>query len=623
MSDKTLEYPGFPKLADPKQAGEVKVVNSPQELSEAQARLNISNDNQAYGGTKPTANFAYVKGAALSPKRTHIKRDPNLAASHQAHEKFHLYMNQIERMHGRKARLNLAENLYKSIPEESRKELDVFVRRRFPKGTAEGFPMWHEERIAGLLNYMNSDSEKAAEFSHRNGWDPQSRAAHLVIGHANGKSATEVDTWDAQRQAAFHEKVGQFKDLHQKLHVAFLSLQRASKKADKSWLSKRVPVELKKSEESPLSLSDTEQEALSALVDKFDTDGPEFKTASFMANGYEPTQEDLELAILEHEADPDGIALMSHKLPVTDDNKKRLRLLITAQKGSKLKKSEGSSPRAQVQPFDYQAAGFAAKAKEAFLNGKVKKVELGGKHSAGSALFKDADYKTWFLKPGSGGVSSAKGVVEEKASASRREVAFNLIAQMCGMQDFVPKSALLLIDGRETAMLEFFDGQYRPINKIRKEHKIETIFEPYIANAVIHKCAVLDYLMGNTDRHAGNVLSDMENFKLIDAGSAFAGNSFSPLDPKTFIPIYLRAFSGRDFKVLTPQERFEFMPKLSDSQEPILLNWLQNIPVGAILHLMHRYGLNSDPFMTRYNKMMSYPGKKSEFITKFWAGVTV
>ena len=531
-------------------------------------------------------------------------------------------MNQVERLHGREARLNLAENLYHSIPEDSRKELDVFARRRFPKGAEEGFPMWHEERIAGLLNYMNSDSEKAAEFSHRNKWDPQSRAADLVVQHAQGTPAQEVEQWDLNRQQNFHQKVSEFKDLHQKLHVAFLSVQRAAKQADHSWLKRKQKETLKKSE--GFDLNDQELETLEALTSVFDSCGEEFKTASFMANNYTPSLDDIHRAMLSYESDVVGAALDAHKLPVTAENREMLQILLRAKSKDKLGKSEGFGQEAlEFKPFDKGAVSFAAKAQEAYKAGKIKRVKLGGKHSAGSRLLRDSEGQVWFLKPGSGGLSSAKGVTEEKASASRREVAFNQVASLCGMQDFVPKSALLVVNGQETAMMQFFAGKYRPVNKIRKERMLDSLFAPYIENTVLHRCATLDYLMGNTDRHAGNVLSDGKEFKLIDAGSAFAGDSFNPLDPKTFIPIYLRAFSSRDFKVMTPKERFDLMPKLNEQAEFSFMGWLQSLPMGQILHLLHRYGINSEPFVRRYNELMGCSGPKNEFLNKFWSGMAI
>jgi len=165
-----------------------------------------------------------------------------------------------------------------------------------------------------------------------------------------------------------------------------------------------------------------------------------------------------------------------------------------------------------------------------------------------------------------------------------------------------------------------------PLTKLRKEQfDVSKIFEPLVGNGLLHKLAALDYLLGQTDRHAGNVLSNKYgHFKLIDAGSTFAGKDFDPAnDPKSFIPIYLRCFSPRDFRVLTPEERFQIFPKPSNKGDAALTYWLDSIPEGQIVHLLHCYGIQSQPVVDRLNKLKSYVGLKSEFLNKFYAGMPV
>ncbi len=290
-----------------------------------------------------------------------------------------------------------------------------------------------------------------------------------------------------------------------------------------------------------------------------------------------------------------------------------------------LKKSEFDPKEVTViQPFNPSDAPGAALAENALKKGKIEPVKLGGKHSAGSSLFLDhVNNILWFLKPGSGGMSRALGVDEEKASSSRREVAFNKIAVLIGLQNYVPLSYLIMMDNKEVAMLEFFSGDYENLNKVRQTRSQESIFQPYAPSGLLHRLAFLDYLLGQIDRHAGNILIDSQgNFKLIDAGSTFAGPSFSPAtDPRSFIPVYLRAATSKDFNLLTPNERLLRMPKPTAQGEASLQNWIHNLPEGQIINLLNKYGLNPQPVLDRLNRLKGYNGPIHEFLNKFWAGV--
>ena len=171
-------------------------------------------------------------------------------------------------------------------------------------------------------------------------------------------------------------------------------------------------------------------------------------------------------------------------------------------------------------------------------------------------------------------------------------------------------------------MLQFFSEGFQNLNTVRKERPQASVFQPYANNGLLHRIAFLDYLLGQVDRHAGNVMANQNNeFKLIDAGSTFAGPSFSPAtDPRSFIPVYLRATTSKDFNNLTPEERFEHMPKPSMMGEQSLRNWIHNLPEGQIINLLNKYGINTQPVMDRLTAIKNYKGHVYEFLNKFWSG---
>lgn len=292
-----------------------------------------------------------------------------------------------------------------------------------------------------------------------------------------------------------------------------------------------------------------------------------------------------------------------------------------------IKNDQGSFNTAEkakkIEPFsEFDKAGVAL-VKNAINKDKLRSVKLDGKHSGGSSLFLDeVNNIVWLLKPGSGGQSRAQGIGEDTASQSRREVAFNKVADIVGLGKFVPASYLVLMDGNEVAMLQFFGAEYKNLNTVRKERPLDTVFAPHIPSGIVHRLAFLDYLLGQVDRHAGNVMANQFNeIKLIDAGSTFAGRSFSPArDPRSFIPIYLRAMSSKDFMNLTPEERCEKMPIPTEYGEQSLRNWVESLPEGQIVNLLNKYGINPQFVIDRLKVAKNYPGKLSEFLNKFWSG---
>ncbi len=135
----------------------------------------------------------------------------------------------------------------------------------------------------------------------------------------------------------------------------------------------------------------------------------------------------------------------------------------------------------------------------------------------------------------------------------------------------------------------------------------------------------MDYLLGQPDRHAGNIMIDEgDNIRFIDAGSAFCGLSFSPgSDPKSFVPFYLRVFTPWKFNTLTPQERFNVMPTLKADADQALKAWVDAINEGQIVNILNQFNINPQPFVNRLNALRYYAGTKSDFLRKFYSNLPV
>ncbi len=606
---KVQPTPTFPKLGLPDDRRETPIITDKQQLYNKKAlianaqthaankphKLPVLNDiaqrtkSVGMASGTPGVNASFALGSQLRAKTPRAQAN-NAPVATQQHENLHLMFNRVAAKHGEKGRINLATNIYMAIPKDARASLHHYISAKYGNKTID--PMrFHEEHLAGLLNYLNNPGERDA-YHKEAGHSDEDRLSHNV-----------------------------------KMKQAYRAMKTAASGAHDGWTQKLM----RKSEVEDLQKSmdwkpSIEQQELAAdMLMAFRDEMPEFKAAKFMAHHYSPTQEEIEAALSEFEGDHYAAALMAHKLPVNEENIKLLKHFILMGTLDKSEMDVAAIPRS-VKPFDEASIPVATMIQAAFVSGDVHKVSLNGKHSEGAAIVKDIDTdRLWLLKPGSGNLSRAAGIREETASQSRREVAFNMIARIMGLGSYVPKAALLIIDGEEIAALEFFSTNFKTMDKVKREKVVDlaAMFNQYNSNGLLYKWAAMDYLLGQVDRHAGNMMmNDGLEVKMIDAGSTFAGNSFAPgRDPKSFVPFYLRAFSGRKFNVLTPKERFNVMPRLNSPSDAALKYWVDSIDEGQIVRLLHQYQINPEPFLSRLNKLRECPNSKSEFLAKFYSNL--
>lgn len=241
----------------------------------------------------------------------------------------------------------------------------------------------------------------------------------------------------------------------------------------------------------------------------------------------------------------------------------------------------------------------------AFATGNVKAATVDGKHSKGSLIAKDEkDDRIFFLKPGSGGDSPAAGVSQEHASQSRREAAYWRIADAWDLAHSVPRTDLVIIDGKEYAAIHMVPFTWQGLEKKSKGdyNMARVVFEPYRNRGTLAKWAVMDFVLGNPDRHADNVMVS-DNLKmagLIDHGSAFAGDGFNPAhDKNSFVPFYLRAWSGPNFNKLPTEKKLEVMPRAPSGLQDELQSWLGDIHADQIQAVCHQLGIDPAPSLKR------------------------
>ncbi len=330
--------------------------------------------------------------------------------------------------------------------------------------------------------------------------------------------------------------------------------------------------------------------------------------ARFLSGGKEP--QDPRQALWQADGDHALAALLAHGLEPSVHNLKALAAVagITRPAGGTGKPPEALDPL-PVEPGHPDADEAAEEIGRAFQDRVVMPVELGGKHSKGSMLARDYDTThTWLLKPGSGGQTPAAGAKEDMSSQSRREAAFYHMADAWGLGDYYPEAELVIVNKKEYAAIRLLPWSFRTMDKLKDEDsaKARSILEKYLRAGVLHRWAVLDFVLGNPDRHAANLMVKDDIVKLIDHGSAMAGEAFDPAHDKySFTPYYLRAWSDAPFSTLDAAAKLKLMPRLAPGGEGDFRSWVEGLRPTDLDKILQRYGVNPQAARERLAKLQA------------------
>jgi hypothetical protein len=325
------------------------------------------------------------------------------------------------------------------------------------------------------------------------------------------------------------------------------------------------------------------------------------EAAKFLSGRETVPLERARYAFVRFEDDPEAAAL--YAVGLQDSTANREALKAAAQANGGLNKSEeaqkGLSVPHSVRPVDEDGQSAAEEVSNAYKTGGVHKIELVGKHSKGTLIARDPrTMHVWLLKPGSGSVSPAAGVADETASQSDREVAFSHVAKAWGLAEHVIRAELLQVDQERWAALNMLPFDFQNADKWKKADAafLFRTLERYRDTGMLHKLAVLDFVLGNPDRHAQNIMiSRRGEMSLIDHGSAFAGKGFAPgTDDKSFVPFYLR-YQTKGFNNMTPEDRMRHMPRISRVMEIRLRDWIAKLDEGQMDDILGQYTINPQP----------------------------
>ncbi len=352
---------------------------------------------------------------------------------------------------------------------------------------------------------------------------------------------------------------------------------------------------------------------------------PAFAAAKFLSGRPEISHAEIRQALYDCEDYIDA-AVAAYHLPQNDESRQAVKAVMSISDFSKAEVREKLPAGTDIEPGTPDSKECAEAIRRAFKLKQVRVAHLGGKHSKGSLIARDGvtDH-TYLLKPGSGGQSPAAGAAEDPSSQSRREAAFWQIAEDWGLGESVPRADLLLIDGKEYAAIEMLPFSWKGLQrKLSVDPNAgRAAFATYRDRGLIHKWAVIDYVLGNPDRHGDNLMisEDDKLLGLIDHGSAFAGPDFDPAyDRNSFVPFYLRAWAGTKFNRLTIPQKLERMPTVNRQLQDDLRTWLDGIHADHLEGLLTRFGIDPAPTLARLAKVKTLASEKpvDEAINRLW-----
>jgi hypothetical protein len=310
--------------------------------------------------------------------------------------------------------------------------------------------------------------------------------------------------------------------------------------------------------------------------------------------------ENVRQALWDADGDAEAAALVSHGLEASQRNRRALRAVQSIAKAAK---AHPDAVQAKVQPGVTDASETADALQRAVDDRFVLPIALGGKHSQGSLLARDeSSGRTWLLKPGSGGPGPAAGAKDDPATQSRREACFWHVADKWGLGEWIPRADLVLVNGREYAAIDLLPWTYKTLDTLMDEdpNAGRTVLQPLLGPGVLHQWGALDFVLGNPDRHANNLMVEGAKVRLIDHGSAMAGARFDPAhDQDSFTPYYLRAWAVGAFSKLPPKAKLQAMPRLPEESEQKLRTWFDGLHADDLEHELLLYGVDLAPAVQR------------------------
>jgi hypothetical protein len=299
-------------------------------------------------------------------------------------------------------------------------------------------------------------------------------------------------------------------------------------------------------------------------------------------------------------ADPVDDALHSVGLDLTEENRKGVKAIADLKKSGGIAFGDAVAV-SSVEPGIPGRTVIADAVKRAGEKASVWEIKLGeGRHNHGSIAASDPeDDAVYLLKPNVGGLSPAAGEHEQLADAVRREAAFAAAAHDVFMVKEVLPCDVVVVNGVEYAATPLLGASWKNCNQIAAEDPTKTRRIMAFHAGDVHRWATMDFVLGNADDNAGNVLVRGGEVRLIDHGAAFAGTDFSPRDPDTYVPYYLRVGAPADFESMSPDDKLRHLPRLHPDGVRDLAAWVSELSEERLAAAVRPFGVISEPCISR------------------------
>lgn len=514
------------------------------------------------------------------------------------HESQHAVFGEIAQKFGNATRRQLADKLVSQLSPDDQDHLTKVTAKFVPKGARS-----NEERIAYLHHYLTDPIA-------RNQMHPEFDATRL--GHLSEADIESAKEATKRNNVIKARKIwNNLRSLANRITPSHLSLQtekseielwgEALKKKDEAWQLEHMANQL-----------------------GIDTALQDYLDAIHLVTGQKVMIAEVRRFIAQSGGDMFQAALKAAGLDSSEEEQAVKRALCFVQ----LHKSEESFAVQTVAPVTPDADGVAKLIQNAAKNNSIEKINLDGRYSSGALIARDDETQSVFLlKPESDKKSPAAGMNDNQTPMVYREAAFCRLANQLGLSNDLPDAKLVQLDGKTYVALEFLGIDYATAEKARQIDplRVTQALTPYLRSGQIFKWSALDWIAGDVDRHGNNMMiNDEGQVKLIDQGSSFAGEHFSPgQDKDSFIPFYLRIWSSnKNFQELETKDRLMSMPIADTMTDQKLKNWVLAIDESELVQNLSGLKVDVAPVLKRLKQLKDGATEQSnfsEFINKLWA----
>lgn len=344
-----------------------------------------------------------------------------------------------------------------------------------------------------------------------------------------------------------------------------------------------------------------------------------FKAAKFFAGGAEPVATAREVLRI-YEGDIVSAAMLAYELPMTEAMTDSINALLPLflDPDNSLEKSEIQGVCKAVLPHNSEDVNFL---NDAIGMGDVYKVKTNGRSLDGYIV--KTKNGQWFLKPNP--PHATAHMFDNDSTPSGREEAFFEICLRWDSHHFIPAAMWITFNDEEMSAIRLLPNTFFTLDELRRKGESVRVFNAinkYNNNGLLLRWAVLDYLLGNIDRHGNNIMvGDLDTLTLIDHGLCFAVKDFNPHNKNVFTPYYLRYAALDGFPSMPPADRYAKFPRPHISVIRGVDDWVKGLDLDE-LKVLQQYGIDAHYFELRLTDLQAQ-NSPTDFVLKWWAGLDV